>query len=191
MYLAGFKKALILFLLSFAMQAQSTDSTFRNPYLQRENQLFTTKLTFRDMTFTGYLGLKYKDARNFRLSFTSSMGSTLLDLEWKDGKFIKHYVPEKLDRPLLLNKLQADFELIFMHILAEGRWKGPEKVKLHCHKYLLSENEAHYLTGIEDRGWLGGLKRSLNLQYSDGEKLSFIQLKHHNFALQIELTPIE
>jgi hypothetical protein len=161
-----------------------------NPFLTSPTHLFTSKLTYKENTFSGYLGVKYTDANNFRISFNSTMGSTLMDLEWKDGEFIKHYLPEQLNRKIIINKLQEDFEMMLLHILAEGRWKNNNTLKIGCHKYQF-EKTNNLPTEIIDRNWIGRKKRSLSFDYTEEKNLRGIRLKHHSFALQMELSSIE
>ncbi len=183
----------ITMLLSFFLFGNTTaqSSKIINPFLAEPTHLFTAKLNFQQNTFTGYLGVKYEDANNFRISFNSTMGSTLMDLEWKDGVFIKHYLPEQLNRKIIINKLQDDFEMMLLHLLAEGKWKDANTLKVGCHKYRFEENTSLFPTKVEDRNWLGRVKRTLNFGYSEQKKLNTILLKHHSFALQMELSSID
>ncbi len=185
----AFLTALLFSLVLFGNA--SAQSKIQNPFLTSPTHLFTSKLTYQENTFTGYLGVKYTDANNFRISFNSTMGSTLMDLEWKNGEFIKHYLPEQLNRKIIINKLQDDFEMMLLHILAEGKWKNDSTLKIGCHKYRFEGNPNHFPTKVEDRNWLGRLKRTLNFSYSEEKKLNTIHLKHHSFALQMELSSIE
>lgn len=183
----------LAFLLALLLGGNTTAqmSKITNPFLSGPTHLFTAKLNFQENTFTGYLGVKYENANNFRISFNSTMGNTLMDLEWKDGEFIKHYLPEQLNRKIIINKLQDDFEMMFLHIMAEGKWKNDSTLKVRCHKYRFTQNDIQLPTKVEDRNWLGRLKRTLNFGYTEQKKLHTILLKHHSFALQMELSSIE
>ncbi len=189
MSLQSFKALSLFVLFSLGLGAQSGQVT--NPYLETENHLFTSRLTYGDQTFTGYLGVKYSSPYNYRISFTTGMGSTLLDLEWKDGGFIRHYIPENLDRRIIINKLRADFEMMFLHTLSEGKWKDEHTLKVGCHKHRFTFSESKLPLTIEDHSWLGGLKRTITLGYSSEDHIQTVSLKHHSFALQIQLTTIE
>lgn len=180
---------LLLSLFTTATFAQPQKIT--NPFSTGTSHLFTSRLQFQENTFTGYLALKYENENNFRINITSGMGSTLIDLEWKDGKFIKHFIPEKLDHKIVINKLQDDFEMMMLHILAEGKWKDPGTLKVGCHKYRFTETPSYLPITIEDHNWIGRLKRTANYTYDTSQLLKSIQLKHHSFALQIDLTTIE
>ncbi len=180
---------LLSLILAGNVLGQTTQVT--NPFLNYPTHLFTSKLTYQDNTFNGYLGVKYTDENNFRISFNSTMGNTLMDLEWKDGEFIKHYLPEQLNRKIIINKLQDDFEMMLLKILADGKWKNDSTLKDGCHKYRFTQNDIQLPTKVEDRNWLGRLKRTLNFGYSEQKKLRTILLKHHSFALQMELSSID
>ncbi len=185
----GFITILFLFIITIENVSAQT-SGITNPFLASPTHLFTSKLTYKENTFNGYLGVKYTDANNFRISFNSTMGGTLMDLEWKNGEFIKHYLPEQLNRKIIINKLQNDFEMMLLHILAEGHWKNNSTMKVGCHKFQF-EKANNLPTEVVDRNWIGRKKRSLSFDYGEGKNLSSIRLKHHSFALQMELSSIE
>lgn len=179
------------FLLVLPSSLFSQSPLVNNPLASDSTHLFTARLQFQGKTFTGYLGVKYVDPHNFRLSFNTGMGSTLLDLEWIDGEMVKHYVPEKMDRKIVMNKLQDDFEMMMLHMLENGKWKNDSTLKKDCHKYRFTVGEQQWPYKVEDRNWIGRLKRTLEFGYGETKKLQTVRLKHHSFALQIDLTTIE
>lgn len=143
------------------------------------------------MVMQGFLAVQYTDACNFRASVNTTMGTTLLDLEWKNGVCIEHYVMDKLDNRFVLNALKSDFELLFLQTLQKGKWKQDSIKKVGYHKYHLTfQNES--LQQVDDKNWLGKLKRSLHFDYKNDEaEIKSIRLKHYNFALQLELNPLQ
>ncbi|WP_417592218.1 hypothetical protein [Owenweeksia hongkongensis] len=184
-----FKNSLLLsfFLVASLLQAQSIPP----PFLSDSSYVFASKMQYKDMVMQGYLAVQYTDACNFRASVNTTMGSTLLDLEWKDGVCTEHYVMDKLDNRFILNALKSDFELLFLQTLQKGKWKQDSIKKVSGHKYYLTfENDK--LQQVDNKNWLGKLRRSLLFDYkNDDTQLKSIQLKHHNFALLLELTPLD
>ena len=182
----------IILLLSFAFalsngQAQSVHS----PFIEDSSYVFTSKMEYKDMVMQGLLAVQYTNACNFRASVNTTMGSTLLDLEWKDGICIEHYVMDKLDNRFVLNALKSDFELLFLQTLQKGKWKQDSIKKVDSHKYYLSFKNDR-LQKVDDKNWLGKLKRSLHFNYrNEDQQLETILLKHYNFALQLELSPLQ
>lgn len=163
-----------------------------NPPLQKDSSyVFTSKAEYKDVVMQGYLALKYTDPNNFRASVNSTMGTTLLDLEWKNGECIEHFVMDKLDNKLILKALKSDFELLMLQTLQEGKWKNDTVKKVSGHKYFLTYANDQ-LTQVDDKNWLGRKKRSLQFNYnSDDSILKSILLKHYNFAMQLQLTPLQ
>lgn len=161
------------------------------PFEKDSSYVFTSKAQFQDVTMQGYLALQYHDPCNFRVSVNSTMGTTLLDLEWKEGECTEHFVLEKLDNKIILKALKSDFELLMLQTLQKGKWKNDSVKKVGWHKYTLQLTE-NKIQSVEDRNWIGRKKRSLQFDYSsDDTSLKSILLKHHNFAMQLQLTPIQ
>lgn len=183
----AFLLSLSLAISLFPLAAQQVHS----PFAKDSAYIFSSKLKFKEMTTQGYLAVQYYDACSFRVAVQSAMGNTLLDLEWKNGSVTEHFVVDQLDKKLIMNTLKKDFELIFLQTLQKAKWKNDFVKKLRCHKYALTQH-AEKLREVHDRNWLGKLKRSLYFDYSnDDDSLESIRLKHHNFAMQVTLTPIE
>ena len=119
------------------------------------------------------------------------MGTTLLDLEWEEGECTEHFVMEKLDNKIILKALKSDFELLMLQTLQKGKWKNDSVKKVGWHKYTLQLTE-NKIQSVEDHNWIGRKKRSLQFDYSsDDASLKSILLKHHNFAMQLQLNPIQ
>lgn len=186
----NFKAIFLSFVLSAAiapLRAQQVHS----PYSADSSYIFSSKLKFKEMTMQGYMAMKYQDACNFRVAVHSTLGNTLLDFEWNDGIFTEHFVVNQLNKRLIVNALKKDFELMFLQTLQKAKWKNDTIKKLRGHKYKLLQKGQKLIT-VTDRNWLGRQKRSLFFDYTnDDARLKSIRLKHHNFAMQVALTPIE
>ena len=143
------------------------------------------------MVMQGYFALKYIDPNNFRASVNSTTGTTLLDLEWKNGECTEHFVIDKLDNKLILKALKSDFELLMLQTLQDGKWKNDSVKKVNGHKYFVTFTN-NLLTQVNDKNWLGRKKRSLQFNYNTNDRsLKSILLKHYNFAMQLQLTPLQ
>ncbi len=162
-----------------------------NPYMQDSTFLFNCKMSYKDQNISGYLGLKYTDATNFRFSVTTGMGNTMIELEWKDGEFIKHYIPADLDRKIIIKKLKADFEFLFLYGYANGHWTNNAEIKKKRHGYLTYFNDFELPISITDSGCSGKKKRSLSFGYDEKNQLATVELKHFNFASTIQLSILE
>lgn len=185
-HLVSSRHLFLLLILSSNLSAQVS-----NAYLRDSNYVFISQLDYQENTFSGYLGLKYLDINNFRVSFNSAMGNTIMDLEWKDGLFIKHYIPEQLDKSIIINKLQTDFEMMMLHILEDGKWKNDSVLKVGMKRYYFYTDEQKRPLLVNHRNFFGRLKRALAFTYDDQERLNRILLKHSSFALQLELNRLE
>lgn len=128
------------------------------------------KAEFKHMAtgMNGFLAVSHKRNHVLQVSFNSIMGTNMLEMIWKKGRWKKKYVNKSLNRRGLIELLQDDIMLLFLHFRHDPR--------------------------AEDRGdlWLWN-KRDIHIDIRDGriERLRVKTRKHLpsrevNYAFDVE-----
>ena len=163
------------------MSSAQLDTIVSNPYGKDTSYVFQSELKYKEQVFKGFLAIKYLDENNFHLSLMSGLGNTMMELEWKDGEFIKHYVPEELDKRIIMKKMRSDFEFLFLQRLYSTKpYKG--------RSYYFETNSLDFPDIIYEAGRFGKKKRELNFNYAENGGLNGVELKHYNLAASITLS---
>ncbi len=88
--------------------------TLQNPYFadQTMDYVYKAQLQVYGNYFGGILVIKKIAPQQHRVVFTTEMGKSLFDFEFRQEEFKIHYIIEELDRKLLLNILENDFRML-------------------------------------------------------------------------------
>lgn len=103
----------------------------------------------------GFLAVSHKRNHVLQVSFNSIMGTNMLEMVWKNGRWKKKYVNKALNRRGLIELLQEDIMLLFLHFRHDPK--------------------------AEDRGdlWLWN-KRDIHIDFKDGRIIRLrVKTKKH------------
>jgi len=64
---------------------------------------------------SGLLLMKKVPDSSIRIIFTNEIGMKFFDFEFRDGKFIIHYIFPSMNKKMLISLFRKDFTLILMH----------------------------------------------------------------------------
>jgi len=163
-----------------------------NPYFSDilKDYVYKAKIDAFGNSFGGLFIVKKLSENHHRIVFTTEMGNTILDFEFKGQNLKIHRILPEMDKKLLINVLKRDF----LALISEK----PEIVKV------FSKGEK-MLIGAEvlskkHRYWIADGKLTKIARTSGGkEKVTFlfsrindniveeIQISHQSFDLKIEL----
>src|SRR5687768_11367237 len=80
--------------------------------------LYTTRVNIIGNYLTGLLVIKNMPDSSIRVVFTSEMGLSLFDFEFRpDGRFKVYHIIDKMNRKAVIRTLRQDFELVLMQQL--------------------------------------------------------------------------
>jgi hypothetical protein len=144
---------------------------------------------------SGLLLIKEMPDRSKRIVFTNEGGVTFFDFGFKlSGDFKVHYVMKQLDKKAVVRLLRDDFALLLGIPFESPVWRSWE---MDGEKYfgVSEKNENHYFITGMDCSSLHRLesaskkkkKLTIGMVGSDLQKPDSITLKHHTFAMKINL----
>lgn len=157
--------------------------------------LYKAKLDLYRQHYSGLLLLKQTDSNMSHLTFVTEIGMKMFDFEITDDRFNLVYIFEPLNKPKVIQLLEADMKLILLqHLLKkeasiyEKKDQRIFKVK-EGHRYYY---ELHPGTKTVKKITVKGrffTKEKVMYDYNDSLDAEHIQLKHKGLIrLKIELT---
>lgn len=157
--------------------------------------LYKAKLDLYRQHYSGLLLLKQTDANTSHLTFVTEIGMKMFDFEIKNDRFNLVYVFEPLNKPKLIQLLEADMKLILLqHLLKKEASIYKQKDQLifkvkDGHRYYYELNPGKKtVKKIKVKGHIL-TKEKVLYNYNDSLDAEHIQLKHKGLIrLKIELT---
>ena len=157
--------------------------------------LYTTRVNIVGNYLTGLLVMKTMPDSSVRVVFTSEMGLSLFDFEFKpNGNFKVYYIIKKMDRKAVVKTLRQDFELVLMHQLNTQMAEVFRKDDRIYYAFKQEKGSKYYITDPDCRALLGIEKASrrkavvqvLMKDYIDGIP-DTVGISHNNFQFTIGL----
>ncbi|NOS55080.1 MAG: hypothetical protein HOP37_02365 [Cyclobacteriaceae bacterium] len=156
---------------------------------------FTTSVDVVGKHLSGLLLIKNQPDSSTRVVFTSEAGITFFDFEFtKNGTFAVKRIVSQLDKKPIIQTLRKDFELTlgipFRGVTPEvwtmntEKWYGVKQKNETS--YFITDTECASLLRLE-LGSTRKKKTEVFIRGKDPHDPDSVQIKHYNFAMQIEL----
>ncbi|WP_410879143.1 hypothetical protein [Myroides sp. DW712] len=157
-----------------------------------EEHIFRAHIQVFKKELSGLLVVKRMDEHLHRVVLTSDFGNTLFDFSiYKDKPYAINYVMPDLDKKIILNFLAKDFSYLVedtytLNAKATQRdttvYKGLYKKK----KTFVVVNQQEEVTEV-----IAASARKPKIVFTYAKKGVALEIKHQNFPLSIQLTPLE
>ncbi|WP_353117833.1 hypothetical protein [Myroides odoratus] len=158
-----------------------------------EEHIFRAHIQIFKKEVSGLLVVKRMDEHVHRVVLTSDFGNTLFDFSiYKDKPYTVNYVMPDLDKKLILNFLAKDFSYLVedTYALTGKATQGNTTVYSGTYKkkkaFVVVNQQEDVTTVIAANARKP--KIVFNYATKEGEVL---EIKHENFPLEIQLTPLE
>lgn len=160
--------------------------------------LYKAKLDLYKQHYSGLILLKQTDLNTSHLTFVTEIGMKMFDFEIKKDSFNLVYIFEPLNKPKLIQLLEADMRLILLHHLLKKEASVYEKKDRRIYKvkdgfrYYYELNQgANTVRNIRVKGRIF-TKENVLYNYNDSLDAEHILLKHKGLIrLKIELTRLD
>lgn len=161
--------------------------------------LYTTHVNIVGNYLTGLLVIKTMPDSSTRLVFTSEMGLSLFDFEFKsDGDFKVYHIIKKMDRKAVIKTLRQDFELVLikgLNMQTAQIFRNNDRIYYSFpqekgSKYYITGPECQELIGIEKASKRKPVVRVVMKDYLNGIP-DTIGISHTNFQFTIGLKRLE
>ena len=96
-------------LVAINQQKALTIPYFANPDL---DYIYKANIDVLDKHFGGLLIIKKTDDDSHRIAFTTEMGNKIFDFSFINDAFKVNFIPEELDKKMLLKILEQDFRVL-------------------------------------------------------------------------------
>lgn len=157
--------------------------------------LFKTTLTFgKNIQQGGLLALKKSSDQHYRAIFMTKFGLTLFDFEFGAQGFVVHKALEQVNKPILLQVIRQDLELLLARDMVGQAAQVFEKGHLINKKRILKIRQKgkplFYVQGLHRRLTAIYRARAVSIQLSKyilGVPRS-IDIQHHKVPLRLQLS---
>lgn len=156
--------------------------------------LFKTTLTFgKKIQQGGILALKKSSDQHYRAIFMTKFGLTLFDFEFGAQGFVVHKALEQLNKPILLQVIRQDLELLLARDILGQSAKAFDQGHLLDRERILKVRQKgkplFYVQDLHQRLTAIYRARAVSIQLSEyvSEVPRSIDIQHHNVPLRLEL----
>ncbi|MGG5576678.1 hypothetical protein ACPDHL_04950 [Myroides sp. C15-4] len=173
-----------------------TQGTFTvvNPYFATigEEHIFRAHISIFKKELSGLLVVKRMDEQVHRVVLTSDFGNTLFDFSiYKDNPYAINYVMPDLDKKILLNFLAKDFGYLVedTYALVAKATQGDTTV----YKGLYKKQKTFVVVNQQEDVMevIAASARKPKISFTYAKAGEMVEIKHQNFPLSIQLTPLE
>ena len=161
--------------------------------------LYTTRVNIIGNYLTGLLVIKTMADSNMRVVFTSEMGLSLFDFEFRpNGDFKVYHIIDKMNRKTVIKTLRQDFELVLMQRLNTQTaqvFRNNDRIYFgfkqeNGSNYYITDPDCRALLGIEKASKRKAIVQVVMNDYTNGIP-DTIGISHTNFQFTIGLKRLE
>lgn len=161
--------------------------------------IYKTDIQFYKNNISGLLIIKKTSDKVYRIALTTQFGLKIFDFELDHGKLNTKYCIEYLDKRLILNTFQTDFNLLLMQFeynsfaAFENATDNQRIWQLSSGKLYYDYIENYSMQKLENIYFRkrNSKKISVGLHNYQGDIPSEITLEHHNINLKMQLKLIK
>jgi hypothetical protein len=161
---------------------------------QFTSALYSTQVDILKHHLSGLLFFKQMPDSSTRVVFANEMGFKFFDFEFsRDGKFTKHYLLDKMDKPAVVKTLEQDFALVLMNPDLQHAHTATDKEYNYIvvptekgNNYYITDTTCSSLVRIEKSSKRRPAVTVWMQQYSNGTP-DTISIRHEHFKFNISL----
>ncbi|WP_158563297.1 hypothetical protein [Chitinophaga silvatica] len=156
--------------------------------------LYSTQVDILKHHLSGLLFFKQMPDSSTRVVFSNEMGFKFFDFEFsKDGKFTKHYLLDKMDKPAVVKTLEQDFALVLLkpdlqqaHTATDNHYNYVVVPTAKGNNYYITDTACTSLIRIEKSSKRRPAVTVWMTEYNNGTPDS-IRIRHEHFKFNISL----
>jgi hypothetical protein len=139
----------------------------------------------------GFLAVSHKRNHVLQVSFNSIMGTNLLEMVWKNGRWKKRYVNASLNRRGLIQMLQDDIMLLFMHFRFDPKAEDGGDHWLWHKRDIHLDVEQGRIARLRVKTRKHIPSREVNYVFNSEGKLMEMKVTHVGHPFSITLSPLK
>ena len=151
------------------------------------------KADFRVTTtsMNGYLAVSHKRNHVLQVSFNSVMGTNMLEMQWKNGRWKKVYVNKSMDRRGLVEMLQEDIMLLFLHFRHDTKAEDRGDLWLWNKKDIHLDVKDGKLVRLRVKTRKHLPSREVNYVFNEDGTVRALDVSHSGYPFTLALEPLK
>lgn len=139
----------------------------------------------------GFLAVSHKRNHGLQVSFNSIMGTNMLEMVWKNGRWKKKYVNKSLNRRGLIELLQEDIMLLFLHFRHDPRAEDRGDLYLWNKRDIHIDSKDGRVTRLRVKTKKHLPSREVSYAFDANGKLTEMKVTHVGYPFSISLQPLK
>lgn len=148
---------------------------------------------FKHLTtgMNGFLAVSHKRNHVLQVSFNSIMGTNMLEMVWKSGRWKKKYVNRSLNRRGLIEMLQVDIMLLLLHFRHDPRAEDRGDLWLWNKRDIHIDSKDGRIDRLRVKTKKHLPSREVNYTFDAAGGLTEMKVTHTGYPFSITLQPLK
>lgn len=142
-------------------------------------------------SMNGFLAVSHKRNHVLQVSFNSVMGTNLLEMQWKNGRWKKIYANKSMDRRGLIALLQEDIMLLFLHFRYDAKAEDRGDLWLWNKRDIHLNMKNGQLVGLRVKTKKHLPSREVNYTFSEDGTIINLNVVHVGYPFTLALEPLK
>lgn len=153
--------------------------------------MYNVELGFFGATVNGYLAVRHAEAGHYRFNISSLSGASMLEVEWRTHRWVKHHVSRMMQKPFVVAQIKRDLFLIYLGFGHARGTRQKQKTYLRSgHRFVVQRTPDGSVAHVVEQAWSGRALREVTYRYGE-LGLDRIELRDLRFPLTINITPLQ
>lgn len=139
----------------------------------------------------GFMAVSHKRNHVLQVSFNSIMGTNMLEMVWKKGRWKKKYVNRSMNRRGLIDMLQEDIMLLFLHFRHDPKAEDRGNLWLWNKRDIHIDSKDGRITRLRVKTRKHLPSREVNYSFDNTGKLTGMKVSHTGHPFSITLEPLK
>lgn len=142
-------------------------------------------------SMNGFLAVSHKRNHVLQVSFTSVMGTNMLEMVWKKGRWKKIYANKSMDKRGLIEMLQEDIMLMFLHFRHAPKVEDQGNLWLWNNRHIHLDVKDGRLVRLRVKTKKHLPSREINYSFDKEGLLEELTVSHIGYPFSLALRPMK
>ncbi len=156
-----------------------------------QDALYKAEFKHLGTGMNGFLAVSHKRNHVLQVSFNSIMGTNMLEMVWKKGRWKKKYVNKSLNRRGLIELLQEDIMLLFLHFRHDPKAEDRGDLWLWNKRDIHIDSKDGRITRLRVKTKKHLPSREVNYTFGPAGQLAEMKVSHTGYPFSLTVSPLE
>jgi len=185
------RAVLLIFSLLFSASILAQEVMVLDVLPAGKDAIYKADFRVTGTSMNGYLAVSHKRNHALQVSFNSVMGTNLLEMQWKNGRWKTMYVNKSMNRRGLIEMLQEDIMLLFLHFRYDSKAEDRGNLWLWNKRDIHLEMKDSRLVGLRVKTKKHLPSREVNYIFDDSDAIEEMTVSHTGYAFSLALKPLK